>query len=198
MRSRHGPSAGTYRLVVEVSAATDYTLRTVVADLAEERLDATESRSLSAGRSHEYRPTVPEGDGDDTLERVGTLAGPPDWAPVAAGVAAAGAAAGALGHARRDDRNERTPGSGARLSSAGARGVRPLPLSLSGPSVGTMGLFKRLGRGVGQFTSDARAAAEEYTSAEYHCSDCGRRYAERPAACLECASGAIRPLEEAS
>jgi hypothetical protein len=102
IRSRYGPDPGTYRLVAGAAAATDYTLAAVVADRSGERLDATESRSLAAGRSHEYRLTIPEGDADATLERAGTLAGLPDWTPVAAGVAA-GAAVAALGvgYARR-------------------------------------------------------------------------------------------------
>jgi hypothetical protein len=66
-----------------------------------------------------------------------------------------------------------------------------------------MGMFERLGREVGQFTADAKAAAEEYAEEyteeeNYRCADCGTRFAERPAACLECASGAIKPLDEAS
>lgn len=100
MRSRYGPAAGTYRVAVGATSATDYTLAATVADLVGERLDETVTRSLAAGETHEFRLTIPEDEGDATLERAGVLTGLPDWATLAASGAVLGAVgAGALGYA---------------------------------------------------------------------------------------------------
>lgn len=52
-----------------------------------------------------------------------------------------------------------------------------------------MGLFRKLGRQVEQFTTKAKTAAEEH--AVYQCEDCGARFDEPPQRCPECASETI-------
>lgn len=58
------------------------------------------------------------------------------------------------------------------------------------PFVGTvMGLFRKLGRQVEQFKTDAEEAAEEYEA--YQCEDCGMRFNEQYEQCSECGSRKI-------
>lgn len=52
-----------------------------------------------------------------------------------------------------------------------------------------MGLFRKLGRQVEQFKTDAEEAAEEYEA--YQCEDCGMRFNEQYEQCSECGSRKI-------
>ncbi len=52
-----------------------------------------------------------------------------------------------------------------------------------------MGLFRKLGRQVEQFTKTAKTAAEEHVV--YQCDNCGARFSEPPKQCPECTSETI-------
>ncbi|MFC6724811.1 hypothetical protein ACFQE1_10605 [Halobium palmae] len=58
-----------------------------------------------------------------------------------------------------------------------------------------MSIFRELGRRVGQFTEDAKAAAEEHGGSE--CADCGERVDGSPDACPECGSVNVTPRSDA-
>ena len=56
-----------------------------------------------------------------------------------------------------------------------------------------MGLFRRLGRQVGEFTAEAKAAAEEHAARE--CAACGAAVDGGRDECPECGSAELRPRE---
>lgn len=55
-----------------------------------------------------------------------------------------------------------------------------------------MGLFRNLGRKVGEFTGEAKAAA----SADYRCEACDARFETAHDYCPDCGAEAVVPLEE--
>ncbi|MFB6136403.1 MAG: hypothetical protein ABEJ04_06555 [Halobacteriaceae archaeon] len=57
-----------------------------------------------------------------------------------------------------------------------------------------MGLFRRLGRRVGEFEEEAKSAAEE--EADYECSACGERFYTESDRCPECGSGDVVALDD--
>jgi len=57
-----------------------------------------------------------------------------------------------------------------------------------------MGLFERLGREVGQFAHDAKAAADE--AATHECGACGERLHTAHDRCPECGADAVEVRED--
>lgn len=54
-----------------------------------------------------------------------------------------------------------------------------------------MGLFRRLGRQVERFKSEAAAEAHS----RYQCESCGARFSERHEQCPKCSSQDVTPVE---
>lgn len=95
VRSLYGADPGTYRIGVFGDEATDYQLKTVVADPGGTIVDETHSASIEVGELHEYDLNIPaEGDGKVASADDGRLRG----SLVTGGAAFGGVAAGALGY----------------------------------------------------------------------------------------------------
>lgn len=56
-----------------------------------------------------------------------------------------------------------------------------------------MGFFENLGRKVGEFTHEAKRAADG--EAEFVCGNCGERFYADRETCQECGGGDVVPLE---